>query len=565
MINIPRKAITVSGLMLFAILMLLAYLFGPNVSSTSSADIGPWYSVAPPILAVIVAFMTRKLFLSLGLAILAGGILAVYRYSASVADALLSGPVTAVGYLFGAISGGWNLQVLAFVFIILSMISVMVVSGGFVGVVAYLTRFTKTRRSTKFMTAIMGLIIFIDDYANTMIVGSSMRPISDLRKISREKLAFIIDSTSAPVAGLAIVSTWIGFEVGLFGEVSESLELGVNGYSMFFDAIAFRFYCVLMLLFVFINILSQSDFGPMLSAERKILQSHGKQTANPKEIAALNRIAGKLSKHAISALLPLLVLMSTLLTGLWWDGGGFVKMQTNSFAWLYPTVWLDVIANTKNNTSILVLASFFGLLTAGLCAAVVSKIKLAQIRLAMFAGFKAGLLPAAILILAWALKSSCDDLATGEFLAASMGQAVSPFLFPFLVFLTAAIVSFGTGTSWGTMSILIPTAIPVAYALDGNTYGLITIISLGAILDGAIFGDHCSPISDTTIMSSIASSCDHIEHVRTQLPYSLLVGLIAMLFGYLPAAFGVSPLICFAFAIAILSIVFFFLSKKVVV
>jgi len=145
-----------------------------------------------------------------------------------------------------------------------------------------------------------------------------------------------------------------------------------------------------------------------------------------------------------------------------------------------------------------------------------------------------------------------------------MGQAVSPLLFPFLVFLTAGIVSFGTGTSWGTMSILIPTAIPVAYALDGNTYGLITIISLGAILDGAIFGDHCSPISDTTIMSSIASSCDHIEHVRTQMPYSVLVGLLAMFLGYLPAAYGVSPLVCLLLAVTVLAGVFFYVSQKTV-
>ncbi len=551
----------VSGLALFSILLLMAYYFGPK----GSANGGNWYSVVPPILAVIIALITRKLFLSLGVAILVGGILAQYAHSGDVSDALLSGPVTALGYFSGALSSGWNLQVLAFVFLILAMISVMVVSGGFIGVVAYLTRFTKTRRSTQFMTALMGLIIFIDDYANTMIVGSSMRPISDLRKISREKLAFIIDSTSAPVAGLAIVSTWIGFEVGLFGEVSESLGMGVNGYSMFFDAIAFRFYCVLMLIFVFMNILSQRDFGPMLRAERSALASAGAQEANPKELEALNRVAGKLSKHAISALLPLFVLMLTLLTGLWWDGGGFEQMQKNYFAWLFPTIWLEVIANTKNNTSILVLSSFSGLLTACFCAAVVSKLKLSTIRQAMFAGFKSGLLPAGILLLAWSLKASCDDLATGEFLAASMGQAVSPFLFPFLVFLTASIVSFGTGTSWGTMSILIPTAIPVAYALDGNSYGLITIISLGAILDGAIFGDHCSPISDTTIMSSIASSCDHIEHVRTQIPYSLLVGVLAMFLGYLPAAFGVSPLVCLLLAVTVLAGVFFYVSNKTAV
>jgi Na+/H+ antiporter NhaC len=177
----------------------------------------------------------------------------------------------------------------------------------------------------------------------------------------------------------------------------------------------------------------------------------------------------------------------------------------------------------------------------------------------MRSGLKSSLFPVALLILAWSLKASCDDLKTAEFLVAIFGQTLTPFLFPALLFLIAAITSFGTGTSWGTMSILIPTTIPVAFALDGNTYGLITMISLGAVLDGSIFGDHCSPISDTTIMSSIASSCDHIAHVKTQIPYSVFVASFALLIGYLPAALGVASWIC----ILISAVLIWFLYRRI--
>ena len=172
------------------------------------------------------------------------------------------------------------------------------------------------------------------------------------------------------------------------------------------------------------------------------------------------------------------------------------------------------------------------------------------------------MIPFVILILAWSLKNCCDSLKTGEFLTAVLAGRVSPYWFPPAVFVVASVTSFATGTSYGTMAILIPTAIPVAFALDGNTYGLTTMISLGAVLDGAIFGDHCSPISDTTIMSSIASSCDLIRHVRTQLPYSLLVAALALLCAYLPSALGLPPLWSFALAVLVMICLLLLLARR---
>jgi len=178
-------------------------------------------------------------------------------------------------------------------------------------------------------------------------------------------------------------------------------------------------------------------------------------------------------------------------------------------------------------------------LVAAACARLLARLSFRVIGKAILAGLRGGLLPIFILILAWSLKAACAGLKTGPFLAAALGEVLSPVWFPALLFLVASVTAFATGTSWGTMAILIPTAIPIAFHLDGEVYGLTTTICLGAVLDGAILGDHCSPISDTTIMSSISSSCDHVHHVRTQIPYSLTVGALAVFCGYIPSALGV--------------------------
>ncbi|GAG44066.1 unnamed protein product, partial [marine sediment metagenome] len=197
-----------------------------------------------------------------------------------------------------------------------------------------------------------------------------------------------------------------------------------------------------------------------------------------------------------------------------------------------------------------------GLTLAVLCASLSHSLRIGALIKCIISGAKKSILPCLILISAWSLKNCCDSLNTDRFLTNLLTDNVSPLFFPAIVFLVASVTSFATGTSWGTMAIIIPTAVPIAFALDGHTYGLTTTITLGAVLDGAIFGDHCSPISDTTIISSIASRCDHIQHVRTQLPYSLFVAALALFCGYIPAALGLSPLLSITIAITAMVIVF---------
>ncbi len=495
----------------------------------------PWYSIVPPILAIVLAFLTRHVMISLGVAILVGGLLSTVPQAPVTGQAWAQGIGATASYLGTTVSDPTNLLILSFIPPIFAMVEIIIASGGFVGIVVWLLKRVRSKKSAQLATAVLGVICFIDDYANAIIVGSMMQPITDRFRTSRAKLAFLVDATSAPVSGLAVVSTWIAYEVGLFADVSEQLGMGKTGYAMFFDALSYRFYCLLMLGFVFLHILTGRDFGPMRTAEQRAADGDlGAELETPGSNAE-RPPAGR----AINALLPLGGLVVFHMTGLWIDGGGPAKL-TDAGSMLRWSYWREVISAAEHSHFILMCAALFGGLLATFCGWLSGSLSMSALPGCIYRGVKRALLPAIVLVLAWSLKTCCEDLGTGDFLTGLLADRIEPHWFPPLLFLVASLTSFATGTSWGTMAILIPTAIPIAFALDGGTYGLTTMISLGAILDGAIFGDHCSPISDTTIISSVASSCDLIQHVRTQLPYSLVVATIALLVAYVPASLGLA-------------------------
>ena len=519
---------------------------------------GKWYSIVPPLLAIFLAFLTRNVLLSLGLAVIAGCMLTVVPQGPLSAAAWFDGLATVVVIVWGALANKSHLLILGFIPPIFVMIEVIMASGGFRGIIVWLLKWVKGSKSAQFATALMGILCFIDDYCNAIIVGSMMQPITDKFRVSREKLAFIVDATSAPVTGLAVISTWIAYEVGLFTSVGADLCIGKGGYSMFFDALQFRFYCVLMLVFVFVNVLTGLDFGAMKKAQM-LEEAEEKSRTAGFDI----ELSGVQSGRAINAIIPLGGLILFHITGLWVDGEGPAKIREGGslFSWVH---WKEVIGGNEdsNSTLILLMAALFGLGLSLICGLATRLLRGGVVLGCLWRGVKRAFMPSCILILAWSLKDCCTALETGGFLTEILAGRISPHWFPAILFLVASLTSFATGTSWGTMAILIPTAIPIAFALDGDTYGLTTMISLGAVLDGAIFGDHCSPISDTTIISSTASSCNLIQHVRTQLPYSLLVAALALCFAYLPSAFGLAPGKSLALAIFVMACIFFVLTRR---
>ncbi|MHA2643202.1 MAG: Na+/H+ antiporter NhaC family protein [bacterium JZ-2024 1] len=530
----PNRGLRV---VLSALVLMGVVLLGIALEETFGrpANIGRWYSILPPAIAVSLALATGNVFISLALGVLCGGILVHIPEQPESLIGWGRGFLQAGDFVADSVLNKTNLHILAFVVFMMAMISVILRAGAMEVLIQTLSRFARGPRSAQVVASLLGIIVFIDDYANTMIVGSAMRPLTDRYRISREKLAFIVDATSAPVAGIAVASTWIGYEVGLFAQVGESLGIRRDGYRMFFDALPFRFYCWLMIVFLFLNTSMGRDFGPMLRAQKRSTQKGWLLAPDAKPLTGKTIVSPALNARPSvwTIALPVTALFVWLLGWLWADGGGNSLFGRNPLAILSPGNWIQVMTNAEHNIPILATSAGFAFGVTFLCALGFSRLQLREVLLASYLGFAGSLFPITILVLAWSLKASCDTLHTGSFLVATLANAVSPIWLPTAVFILACLTSFATGTSWGTMAILLPITTPLAYSADGSTYGLTTMLCLAAVLDGAIFGDHCSPISDTTLISSISSVCDHLAHTVTQIPYGFFVATLALLGGYL--------------------------------
>ncbi len=555
------KAQVITAILVVLVFSILAWSVQPDLLNENLH----WYSILPPVIAVAFAIASRHLILSLLAGVIIGSILLHVPAAASQPEAWGASFISLISHLWRVISDPFNLAVLAFIMLMLSMVSVVILSGGLLAIVRWLEQYAKGARSTQFITTCMGFLVFIDDYANAMIVGTSMRPISDAKLISREKFAFLVDATAAPIAGIALMSTWIGYELGIFSEVSANLELGQEPYSMFLDALSFRFYCIFMILFIFVNIWSQREFGPMLKAEQR--SRTGKVSADDAQFLSDVGQSVEPSPYASikmsTAFIPFGILFLILFAGLWIDGGGLSFLSESLLNIFSFAAWQDVISASENNVHVLNIAGFLALIMAVFCASSIARLSGKNITDAFKSGATSAFYPWQILILAWTLSAICSELQTGPFLVAVIGDAMPAYIYPVLVFVLSAAAAIATGTAWGTMAIFIPITSQVAFQLDDASYGLVTIMSLAAVLDGAIFGDHCSPISDTTVMSSIATSCDHIHHVKTQFPYALLVAFCAVVIGYLPAMMGTPLWLAALLVIVFFSLFLLLLAKKV--
>ena len=501
-----------------------------------------WWSVLPAVLAIVLALLFRQVVVSLFVGVWVGA----WIVTGSVWGLFTGLARTVDTYLLDALADADHAAIIIFSLMIGGVVGVIQKNGGTAGIVAAVTRWARTGRRGQLATAVLGLGVFFDDYANTLIVGGTMRPITDRLRISREKLAYLVDSTAAPVASLALVTTWIGYEVGLIGDAVAKLDgYDEAAYSVFLNSIPYSFYPVLALVFVFAVALSRRDFGPMLRAERRARQT-GQLFEPDSEIAAAEAESGALlppegkPHRMVNAALPILTLVAFVLGGLYVTGRASLA---EAGATAFPLA--EVIREADSYRAML-----WGSVIAAVVAVALSVgqriLTLSEAVEAWYAGVRAMLLAIIILLLAWALSNVNEVLGTAPFLVTLLSDTLSPGLVPPIVFLLAAATAFATGSSWGTMGILMPLVIPLAWGvLDASgdhsfaAHSHIVYSTVSVVLAGAVWGDHCSPISDTTILSSLASSCDHIDHVRTQLPYALSVGAVALFLGTVPTAYGV--------------------------
>lgn len=490
-------------------------------------------SALPPLLGIALVLWTRRLLLSLGVATFVAALLAAGPGPVVVAETF------AVDYLWGSLADLFHLAIIIFTTSLIGLVSVANTSGGTQGIVRVILRFAKGIRGARVATALMGFAVFFDDYANTALVGPTMRPLFDKLCLSREKLAYIIDSTAAPVAGLALISTWVGTEVSYMQDAAQAVGVQTSGYALFFSALGYRFYCVFALCLVFVTAVLGRDFGPMLRAERRALTTG--QVSRPGS-QPLTDVAVSLAEVSTprwyNAVVPIGVVLGLIVASVYHQGApagsGFLGVFSLGI-WREAFVSASNLADGNFLSYLFAAAAIVGSVLAIVLPAAQGVFSLQTGVQAWFEGARSMLPALGILVLAWALSEGCKELHTASYVGAAIRNVAGTWV-PLVVFFVAGLVAFATGTSWGTMAILIPTAAQVAFQAGGEALMLVT---MAAVLDGAIFGDHCSPISDTTVLSSICAGCDHLDHVRTQIPYALLGCTVAGTFGYaLVAALG---------------------------
>ena len=554
---VPMKKKWIGWVAVLAVLALgivLLYVFGPVT--------GPmplWMSILPPLVAIVMALLIKEVISSLFVGILTGTFLMALYGGASPTSALGGGLLRVVDtYVVGSLFDADHVMIIVFTLIIGGMVRIITANGGMQGVVNWLSRRARGPRSGQLMTFLMDLCVFFDDYSNTLVVGNTMRPIADKLKVSREKLSYIVDSTSAPVVAVAFVTTWIGAELSYIQDGISAIGLETSAYSVFFHSLAYSFYPFLTLGFVLMLILTGRDFGPMLKAERKARLA--------KAVVMEQGEEGPQSAHIIDALIPLLVLIFGTVVGLMVTG-------YDASVWNSDTAFFSKLSATigaANSYKALLWASLLSLLTAIVMTMLRGQMKFGKVMEEMVEGFKSMFNAVLILTMAWSIALVTKDMHTAEFVSQLLLQwSLSPVLVPVLTFLLAALIGFSTGTSWGTMAILYPLILPASWLLC-QEQGLSVEATMplfynvvASVLAGSVMGDHCSPISDTTIMSSLASRCDHLQHVKTQMPYALTVGGVAMLLGVLPTALGLPSWAAFLMGFVVLWLVVRFVGKKV--
>lgn len=484
-------------------------------------------------------------------------------------DPIRAVPELLEGHLWKNLAEPDHLRIFAFTMLMGGMVSVIHATGGMRGLVAAISPLAQGRRGGQLISWLLGLIIFFDDYANCLLLGNTLRPLTDRLKISREKLSFLVDSTAAPVSGLAIVSTWVATEIGLIAAGYEQvLPAGtpIDAMGVFIETIPYRFYVVLMLAWIPFIALLNRDFGPMLEAERAAARGESR-VAHPQSVDEASGIATGIVRHWGYAVVPVGVMIAVTAWLLIASGARSLEADPWQLA-----NWFQYFS--KGNSYVaLVYASLAGLGSVVLLAWGSRALTWDEVCESSFRGATHVVSALTILWLAWCLSEITKDqhLATGKYLADLLSDRLSPMMLPTVIFLLSSIISFATGTSWGTMGIMMPITIPVTFRLLGGGGGAeavdlhdpILIASIGSVLAGSIFGDHCSPISDTTVLSSQSSSCHHLAHVWTQLPYSLLVAVASVVFGTLPVAYGAPVYVMLPLALGMLVAFLFFVGKRV--
>ena len=484
-----------------------------------SADTSVFYctfwSLVPPIIAIALALITKEVYSSLFLGIITGALLySNFSFEGTITHAFNDGIVA-------SLADSYNVGILVFLVILGIIVMLMNKAGGSAAFGRWASSHIRNRAGAQIATIALGCLIFIDDYFNCLTVGSVMRPVCDKSKISRAKLAYLIDATAAPVCIIAPVSSWAA-------AVSSYVEEG-NGLHLFIRAIPFNFYAILTIVMMVFLALTNLDYGPMALHEKNA-KNKGDILSGMKGVAGIANEDANPKGKVVDLVLPIVVLIASCIIGMIYSGGFF---EGESF--------VDAFSNSDASVG-LMLGSAFTLVVTIIFYLIREVLSFKQMADCIPEGFKSMVPAILILTFAWSLKAMTDSLGAREYVEKLMLNSADGFksFLPAIIFLVAVGLSFSTGTSWGTFGILIPITLSVFPLTDP-----LGVVCVSACMAGAVCGDHCSPISDTTIMASAGAQCDHVIHVSTQLPYALTAaGVSAVAYivaGFIPNAFIALP------------------------
>jgi Na+/H+ antiporter NhaC len=485
---------------------------------SSFARLADWdggLTLLPPLVAILCAMLTRRVVPSLGAAVLVGGVVVTQG------DLLGAVPVV-LAEVVAVITSVDNALITAFSLLVAATVGIMSRTGGTRALVAQVERMAKGRRGAMVSSWLAGAAVFFDDYANCLVVGSSMGPVCDRYGVSRAKLAYIVDATAAPLASVALVSTWVGYEVGLIASELQGAGSSLAPFTLFVEALPYRFYCLLTLVFVGAVAITGRDYGPMAAEEARArpVRAEGEGHEGPVPPLYMGVLPVATLVLGVFALL-----FGHGLSNLGDDASGAALFEVLDAA----NPFLDMAGGALLAWLV---AAGLGLTVAGTSARELATGSLSAMRAVAKA--------LAVLYLAWTLGGLIKQTDAAPFVATMLQGTVPAELLPLLTFVLAGLTAFATGSSYFTMGALLPLVMPLALQIDPDG-GAILLASMAAVLDGAVLGDHVSPISDTTILSSLGSGVDLVTHVRTQMPYALTAGVIAALLCTLPAGYGITP------------------------
>lgn len=503
---ISKKRLGLGAAVAFSAVMLAftSTAFAGGADGETSRMYATFWSLVPPLVAIILALITKEVYSSLFVGIVVGGL---FYSNFNIKEGFLTIFTDKTdGGLLAKLSNSGNVGILIFLVVLGIMVVLMNKAGGSAAYGEWAKKTIKTRKGALLSTFVLGVLIFIDDYFNCLTVGSVMRPVTDTHKVSRAKLSYIIDSTAAPVCIIAPISSWAAAVAGIAADIP-----GINGLELFIRAIPYNFYALLTIVAMLTLIFTNTDFGPMLTHERNAQLNDDIFTTESRPYEE-NTTAVKANGKVIDLVFPVIVLIISCIIGMIYTGGFF---EGESF--------INAFANCVAPVGLL-LGSVAALIITFVFYMIRRVLTFQEFMSCLPEGFKAMVPAILILTFAWTLSGITGLLGADVFVAGLLenSKGAVQMLLPVIVFCIAVFLAFATGTSWGTFGILLPIVVPI---LDPSSE--ILIITVSATLAGAVCGDHCSPISDTTIMASTGAQCDHINHVSTQLPYAILVAAVS--------------------------------------